>query len=75
MVIPIELVPLIPNAMVQPVGLAKQWALDKNGNRNIKYRITHDFFYSETSKDAPLSINIRVDMEKYPELVYGWALP
>ena len=27
MVIPIELVPLIPNAMVQPVGLAKQWTL------------------------------------------------
>ena len=32
MVIPIELVPLIPNAMVQPVGLAKQWTLDDQAN-------------------------------------------
>jgi hypothetical protein len=75
MVIPIELVPLIPNAMVQPVGLAKQWTLDEDGNRIIKYRITQDLSYSETSKDFPMSINSRIDMDQYPEMVYGWALP
>jgi hypothetical protein len=72
MVIPIELVPLIPNAMVQPVGLAKQWTLDEEGNRVVKYRITQDLSYSE-AKDV--SINSRIDMEQYPEMVYGWALP
>ena len=71
-VIPIELVPLIPNAMVQPVGLAKQWTLDEEGNRVVKYRITQDLSYLETEE---VSINSRIDMDKYPEMVYGWALP
>jgi hypothetical protein len=75
MVIPIKLVPLIPNAMVQPVGLAKQWTLDEDGNQIIKYLITQDLSYSETSKDFPISINSRIDMDQYPEMVYGWALP
>jgi hypothetical protein len=57
MVIPVELVPLIPDAMVQPVGLAKEWTLDEDGNRIIKYRITQDLSYSETSKEFPMSIN------------------
>jgi hypothetical protein len=73
-VIPIEHVPLIPNAMVQPVGLAKQWTLDEDGNRIIKYRITQDLSLT-TSKDLPMSINSRIDMDQYPEMVYGWALP
>ena len=72
MVIPIELVPLIPNAMVQPVGLAQQWTLDEKGTRVVKYRITQDLSYSETKE---VSINSRIDMEQYPEMVYGWALP
>jgi hypothetical protein len=78
MVIPVELVPLIPHAMVQPVGLAKQWTLDEQGNRKMKYRITQDLSYAETSKtikDEPISINSRIDMDQYPEMVYGWALP
>ena len=54
MVIPIELVPPIPNVMVQPADLAKQWTLDENGDRKIKYRITQDLSYLETSKDAPV---------------------
>ena len=66
MVIPIGAVPLIPNAMVQPVGLAKQWTLDEEGNRKIKYRITQDLSYLETNKEAPLSINSRIDMDQYP---------
>jgi hypothetical protein len=57
MVIPVELVPLIPDAMVQPVELAKQWTLDEDGNRIIKYRITQDLSYSKTSKDFPMLIN------------------
>ena len=54
MVIPIiGVVPLIPNAMVQPMGLAKQWTLNEKGNRKIKYRITQDLLYLQTNKDAP----------------------
>jgi hypothetical protein len=74
MVMPTELVPLIPNAMVQPVGLAKQWTLDEKGNRKVKHRITQDLSYSETSKESPLSINSRIDMDQHPEMVHGWAL-
>jgi hypothetical protein len=33
MVVPTDLVPLIPGAMVQPTGLAEQWVLDNNGKR------------------------------------------
>jgi hypothetical protein len=88
MVIPKALVPLIPHAMVQPVGLATQWTLDDQGKRVIKYRITQDLSYSETSKrdfdysnspnskkEPQMSINSRIDMDQYPEMVYGWALP
>jgi hypothetical protein len=73
MILPIGVVPLIPDAMVQPVGLAKQWTLDDQANRIVKYRITQDLSYSETEKE--MSINSRIDMDQYPEMVYGWALP
>jgi hypothetical protein len=72
MILPIGVVPLIPDAMVQPVGLAKQWTLDDQANRVVKYRITQDLSYSETGDD--MSINSRIDMDQYPEMVYGWAL-
>ena len=75
MVIPIRVVPLILHAMVQPVGLAKQWTLDEKENRKIKYQITQDLSHSETNKDVSLSINSRIDMDQYLEMVYGWALP
>jgi hypothetical protein len=88
MVIPKALVPLIPHAMVQPaVGLAKQWTLDDQGNRVIKCRITQDLSCSEMSKkdfnysttrskkEPQVLINSRMDMEQYPEMVHGWALP
>jgi hypothetical protein len=62
-------------SMVQPVGLAKQWTLHEHSNRIVKYRITQDLSYSETGKDTPVSVNSRIDMGQYPEMVYGWALP
>ena len=39
--------------MIQSVGLAKQWTLDEEGNRKIKYRITQDLYYLEMNKDCP----------------------
>jgi hypothetical protein len=75
MVVPIGLVPLIPNAMVQPTGLAEQWVLNEKGERTIKYRVTQDLTYAESDKALPLSINSRIDMSAYPEMIYGWCLP
>jgi hypothetical protein len=68
----------MPHAMVPPVGLAKQWTLDEQGIGKIKYRITQDLSHAETcktSKDEPISINSRIDMDQHPEMVCGWALP
>jgi hypothetical protein len=75
LVVPIELVPLIPDAMVQPTGLAEQWVLDSEGERKIKYRLTQDLTYAESEKDLPISVNSRIDMGAYPEMIYGWCLP
>jgi hypothetical protein len=75
MVLPIEVVPLIPGAMVQPTGLAEQWVLNEEGERMIKYRITQDLTYAETDKDSQISVNSRIDMGEYKEMIYGWCLP
>jgi hypothetical protein len=75
MVVPTDLVPLIPGAMVQPTGLAEQWVLDNNGKRKVKHRITQDLTYAETEKEEPNSVNSRIDMKAYPEMICGWCLP
>jgi hypothetical protein len=74
--IPTELVPAMPNAFVQPVGLAKQWILDDQAKRVTKHRITQDLSCLETSKESPLSIKSRIDMDQHhQETVCSWALP
>jgi len=75
MVVLTKLIPLIPNAMVQLVGLAEQWTLDEQGNRKIKCRITKDLSHSETNKESPLSTNSRINMDQQLEMVHGWTLP
>ena len=70
-----ELVPLIPDAMVQPFGLTKQWTLDEQGSRKIKHRITQDLSHSETSKELPLSTNSWIDANQHPSMVCDWDLP
>ena len=57
----------IVGTMVQACGLAIQHALE-----GLKYRLTHDLFFSITSEDA--SVNSRCDMDTYPEMVYGFCL-
>ena len=73
--IPKSFVPEIPGAAVQPLGMAKQWTLDEAGERMIKFRITQDLSFSSNRIGPPVSINSRVDMAAYPEMVYGWCLP
>ena len=73
-VIPKHLVPLIPGSMVQSLGLAKQWTLDETGQRIPKYRLTQDLSFTCVKGDRGLSINSRIDMTAYPEMIYGWCM-
>ena len=73
--IPTRTVRKIPGSAVQPLGLASQWTLDENGNRVIKFRMTQDLSFSSHRTGQPLSINSRIDMSAYPEMLYGWCLP
>jgi hypothetical protein len=75
MVVPMVMVPLIPGAMVQSAGLAEQRVLDENGKQKVKYQITQDLTCAESEKNEPISVNSRVDMKAYPEIIYGWCLP
>ena len=73
--IPVETVRRIPGVMVQPLGLVQQWTVAPDGERVIKYRLTQDLSFSTDKETAPTSINARVDMGSYPEMIYGWCLP
>jgi hypothetical protein len=58
--------------MVQPAGLALQFALLQDGSRVPKRRLTQDSSFALTFPEA--SVNERVDMDTYPEMIYGWGL-
>jgi hypothetical protein len=75
MVVPADRVPLIPGAMVQPIGLAEQWVLDNNGKRKVKHRINQDLTHPETEKEELISANSQIDMKAHPEMICGWCLP
>ena len=72
MPLPVEVVPRVIDALVQPLGLAKQWTLDALGERVPKYRLTQDLSFSLTKETC--SVNDRIDMNLYAEMVYGWCL-
>ncbi|NER25730.1 MAG: hypothetical protein F6J96_34575 [Symploca sp. SIO1C2] len=71
-VIPREAVDSIPRALVQPCGIVSQFSINSDGSRKKKLRLTHDMSFCLALKDG--SINERIDMERYPEMVYGWCL-
>ena len=73
--IPTGIVEKIPNATIQPLGLAQQWTLDEKGNRVTKFRMTQDLSYSSNRIGLTRSINSRIDMNAYTEMIYGWCLP
>ena len=72
--IPIDIVPSIPGAAVQPLGIAQQWTMTEEGGREVKHRMTQDLSFSSVKDGPPRSINQRVDMSAYPEMVYGWCM-
>ena len=73
--IPTRTIELIPNAAVQPLGLARQWTTDEKGRRIEKFRMTQDLSFSSSREGPPVSINSRIDMSTYSEMVFGWCLP
>jgi hypothetical protein len=70
--IPPHIVPRIVGALVQPFGLAKQFTLTELGERVVKYRLTQDLSFSLSQEHC--SVNSRIDMTKYNEMIYGWCL-
>jgi hypothetical protein len=70
--IPPETVPLIAGALVQPFGLAQQFTITKLGKRVAKYRLTQDLSFSLSQENC--SVNSRIDMSQYNEMIYGWCL-
>ena len=70
---PRNLVRKLKGALVQPCGLASQFALKADGSRVEKHRLTHDLSYEITGKG--ISVNNQVDMSQYPEVIFGWCLP
>ena len=65
-------VPFLVGAQAQSLGIVSQTTIDGDGNRKLKHRLTQDLSFAITLPDA--SINERVDMEAYPEMIYGWCL-
>ena len=68
-----EVVRKLKSAMVQLAGVANQFALQPDGSRVPKGRLTYDLTFEITGECV--SVNNRVDMSKYPEMIYGWCLP
>ena len=73
--LPLATLILIPRAGVQPLGLVSQWTVDAEGKRTRKHRVTQDLSFSSVKGCPPTSINGRINMDAYPEMVYGWCLP
>jgi hypothetical protein len=66
------IIPDLADAMVQPAGVVKQFSLQEDGSRTLKRRLTQDLSFHLTSPGA--SVNHRIDMEAYTEMIYGWCL-
>ena len=58
--------------MVQPAGVVKQFSLQSDGARTLERRLTQDLSFPLMSPSA--SINKRIDMEAYVEMIYVWCL-
>jgi hypothetical protein len=70
---PSGMVRKLKGALVQPCGLASQFALKAKGLREEKHRLTHDLSYKITGKG--ISVNNQVNMSQFPEMIFGWCLP
>lgn len=72
--LPLDCAPQIKGAMIQPLGVVKQWSLNERSERVEKFRLTQDLSFSiYDSATRVCSVNGRVDLQWYPEMVYGWC--
>jgi hypothetical protein len=62
----------IKGAMVEPCGITSQFKLQPDGSRKLADRLTQDLSYAMSSDDA--SVNSRIKMDEYTEMIYGWCL-
>jgi hypothetical protein len=67
-----EIVRKLKGAMAQPAGLALQFASLEDGSRVPKRRLTQDSSFALTFPKA--AVNQRIDMDAYPQMIYGWCL-
>ena len=67
-----SIIPSIPNALVQPLGVVEQFTITATGDRTLKHRLTQDLSFSLAVNNA--SVNDRIDMSKYPDMFYGFCL-
>jgi hypothetical protein len=67
-----SLVYKLVGALVQPCGMVRQFALNALGGRELKERLTQDLSFSIT--DDHISVNNRIDMSQYADMIYGWCL-
>jgi hypothetical protein len=71
LVIPKDIIPRIPGAIVSPMGIIEQSTIDEFGRVTTKWRVTHDQSFAFSSGT---SVNSRVQEEKLLDCLYGWAL-
>jgi hypothetical protein len=62
----------IKGAMVEPCGITSQFKLQPDGLRKLANRLTQDLSYAMSSDNA--SVNSRINMDEYTEMIYGWCL-
>ena len=60
---------------MQPLGIVAQWTVQSDGTRVITYQLTQDLSFSSNKIGPSRSVNSRVDMTAYSEMIYGWCLP
>ena len=67
----LECIPKIKGASVIPVGVAPQFTIDANGDRQVKRRTTHDASFANQHSS---SINDRMDKALLTNCFYGHCL-
>jgi hypothetical protein len=69
--LPLDILPMIPNASIAPLGCQEQETINERGERIPKFRMTHDQTFPGPSG---LSVNLRVNKELLPPCMYSHVL-
>ena len=69
-----EIIDKIRGAVVQPLGLATQYGLTKDGSRKDKQWLTQDLSSSYSLMEEDICVTPQIDIDQYPEMFYGWFI-